>query len=134
MENGTGNAYAEVSFLRLRARRAWLTKIFALQWASSGQGVGATLTLTWSSAINILQVILFDRPNLSDQITGGTLTFAPSGSVVTFGELANNGGATKVTLASAVSATSVTMKVTSVSSTTGNVGLAEIQVYGPSSG
>lgn len=105
-------------------------RFFVSQWATRGQGVGAYITLTWPSAIDIVQLVLFDRPNLADQVTGGNLTFAPGGQVVTFGELANNGAPVFVNLPSITTATSVTLLVTSVSSSTGNVGLAEIMVFG----
>ncbi|ORY58336.1 hypothetical protein BCR35DRAFT_271227, partial [Leucosporidium creatinivorum] len=108
MEDGTGSYWEE--------------------WAS-GTTVGTTLTLTWSSAINITQVVLYDRPNLSDQITGGMLTF-DDGSSVTFGALVNDGSATDVNLTSAVTTSSLLLTVTSVSSTTSSAGLAEIEVFG----
>lgn len=108
--------------------RALLIPNSSSQWAS-GTTVGTTLTLTWSSAINITQVVLYDRPNLSDQITGGTLAF-DDGSSVTFGALVNNGSATYVNLTSAVTTSSLRLTVTSVSSSTSSAGLAEIQVFG----
>lgn len=47
------------------------------EWSSNGQGAGATLTLTWSSAISANSITLYDRPNLSDQILGANITFMP---------------------------------------------------------
>ena len=98
------------------------------QWAS-GVGVGATLTLTWSSAVTISQVVLYDRPNLDDQVTGATLTFG-DGSSVSTGALFNDGSATVINLASPVKTSTLQFYVTSVSDTTGSAGLAEIQVFG----
>lgn len=43
------------------------------EWATNGGGVGVTLLLTWTQPFSINSVVLFDRPNLNDQITGGTL-------------------------------------------------------------
>lgn len=101
---------------------------FPSQWAS-GTTVGTTLTLTWDSAVSIARVILYDRPNLSDQITGGTLTY-DDGSSTKFSALVNSGSATYVDLASPINSTSLVLTVTSVSSTSSSAGLAEIQVYG----
>jgi hypothetical protein len=76
-------------------------------------------------------VVLYDRPNSSDQVLGGTLSFS-DGSTVAVGALTNSGSAVTVSFTPR-SVTSVTFTVNSVSATTRNVGLAEIQVYGASS-
>ncbi|MCL2515528.1 MAG: hypothetical protein FWF16_06225, partial [Microbacteriaceae bacterium] len=73
------------------------------------------------------RVYLYDRPNQYDQITGGTLTFS-DGSTVAVPSLANDGTATIVTFP-ARATTSLLLTVTSVSATTQNVGLAEIEAY-----
>ncbi|KAM0752192.1 hypothetical protein T439DRAFT_312308 [Meredithblackwellia eburnea MCA 4105] len=99
-----------------------------VEWSSDHQGVGATLTFTWSSAVSIAKVVLYDRPNLDDQVTGGTLTFS-DGSTVTVPSLPNAGSALTLTFA-AKSTTSLKFTVTSVSATTQNIGLSELQAYG----
>ena len=71
--------------------------------------------------------MLYDRPNSDDQVTGGTLTFS-DGSTVNVPSLNNDGTATTITFP-AKTTTSLLFTVTSVSSTTQNVGLSEIQVY-----
>jgi hypothetical protein len=100
------------------------------EWATVGGGVGSWLKLTWSGSYTVSSVVLYDRPNLDDQITSGTLTFS-DGTVLPFGELPNAGttGLT-VTPSSPIATTSVLMSVTGVSSTTVNVGLSEIEVFG----
>ena len=100
------------------------------EWATVGGGVGSWLQITWPTSYTIDYVVLFDRPNLDDQIMAGTLTFS-DGTVVSFGELPNAGepGLT-VTLPSPITTTSILMTVTSVSSTTLNIGLSEIQAWG----
>lgn len=103
---------------------------YTKEWATVGGGAGSWLKLTWSSAVTISRVVLYDRPNLDDQITGGTLTFS-DGSSVPVSTLNNNGSATTITLSQPVTTTSLTLNITSVSSTTQNVGLAEIQAYAP---
>ena len=72
-------------------------------------------------------VVLFDRPNTSDQVTAGTLTFS-DGSTVAVPSLDNAGAAVTVTFA-ARSTTSLRFTVTGVSASTGNVGLAELQAW-----
>ena len=99
------------------------------EWATNGQGVGAWIRLTWSAAQTINRVVLYDRPNSSDQMLAGTLRFS-DGTTVAVGPLANNGTATTFDFA-ARSATWVELTVTAVSSTTENVGLAEFEAYTP---
>ena len=106
---------------------------YSREWASNGQGVGAWLNLSWSSPCSVNQVVLYDRPNLDDNITSATLAFS-DGSSITVGPLNNNGTATTYSFPARV-VSGLTMTVTGVSSTTGSVGLSEIQVYGtPASG
>jgi LmbE family N-acetylglucosaminyl deacetylase len=105
---------------------------YTREWATNGQGSGAWLRLAWTSAYVIDRVVLYDRPNTSDQITAATLSFS-DGSSVTVGSLNNAGGATTVSF-SARTVTSLTLTVTGVSGSTQNVGLAEIQVYGSPAG
>jgi hypothetical protein len=73
------------------------------------------------------RVVLFDRPNGADQVTAAVLTFA-DGTTVTVPALDNAGGA--VTLTFPVrSTTTLRITFTTVSGTTENAGLAEVQVY-----
>ncbi|MBO0729869.1 MAG: PIG-L family deacetylase, partial [Acidimicrobiaceae bacterium] len=105
---------------------------YTKEWATVGGGAGSWLKLTWTSPQTINKVVLYDRPNTQDQVTGGTLTFS-DGSTVNVPSLNNDGSATTVTF-SARATTSILFTVTSVSSTTFNVGLSEIQVYPSGSG
>jgi hypothetical protein len=73
------------------------------------------------------KVVLYDRPNANDQITGATLTFS-DGSTVQVPALNNDGTATTVTFP-AKTTTSLKVTVTSVSASTQNVGLSEIQAF-----
>jgi hypothetical protein len=100
------------------------------EWATQGGGVGSWLELTWSEPYTLSSVVLFDRPNLDDQITSGTLTFS-DGTVISFGELSNAGttGLT-VTPTTPITTTTLLMTVTGVSATTANIGLSEIQAFG----
>ena len=101
---------------------------YTREWATTGQGVGAWLNLAWSASYSVTQVVLYDRPNLDDNITSATLAFSDGSSIVV-GPLNNNGTATTYSFPARV-VTGLRMTVTGVSSSTGSVGLSEIQVYG----
>jgi len=94
---------------------------FTKEWATQGGGAGSWLKLTWSSPQTVNKVVLYDRPNTQDQVTGGSLTFS-DGTTVNVPSLNNDGSATTVTF-TAKTTTSLLFTVTSVSSTTFNVGL-----------
>ena len=97
------------------------------EW-SAGATVGAVLTLTWDTPQTIDHVALYDRPNLTDQITAGTLSFS-DGSTAVFGPLPNDGKTPLDIRFAPKTITSVTMKATAVKPGTQNAGLAEIAVY-----
>jgi len=105
---------------------------YTREWATVGEGVGAWLKLAWGGAYTIDHVVLYDRPNSTEQITSATLSFS-DGSSVAVGALNNDGTAVTVNF-SARTVTSLTLTVTGVSSTSQNIGLAEIEVYGSSAG
>ncbi|MCZ2846980.1 DUF7402 domain-containing protein [Modestobacter sp. VKM Ac-2978] len=98
------------------------------EWSSAGERAGAWLQLEWAGPVELNAVVLHDRPNDYDQVTGATLTFS-DGSTVSVPSLANDGAATTVTFP-ARSTSSVRMTVDSVSDWTGNVGLAELETWG----
>ncbi|BGP49050.1 hypothetical protein JCM10450v2_004929 [Rhodotorula kratochvilovae] len=98
------------------------------EWSSKAQRDGAWLTLKWASSVTFNQVVLYDRPNLQDQILAGNITFS-DGSRVDVGQLNNDGTATTLNLGKTVTATSLTFYVSKVSSTTTNAGLSEIQLF-----
>ena len=97
------------------------------EWATNSGKAGSWLKLTWTTAQTIDTIVLYDRPNASDQITGGNIAFS-DGSSVAVGSLPNDGSAYTLTFP-AKTVTTLQLNITSVSSTTENVGLAEIQVY-----
>jgi hypothetical protein len=100
---------------------------YTKEWATVGGRAGSWLRLTWASAQAVSKIVLYDRPNLNDQITAGNIQFS-NGSSVAVGTLPNNGSASTLTFA-ARSVTWLQLNITAVSSSTQNVGLAEIQVY-----
>ena len=73
--------------------------------------------------------VLYDRPNPDDQVTGGQLKFS-DGSTVTVPSLDNGGAGVTVTF-TARTVTSLRFTATTVSSTTTNVGLSELQAWKP---
>ncbi|WCD92916.1 PIG-L family deacetylase [Microbacterium sp. nov. GSS16] len=97
------------------------------EWSSDGQRAGAWIELHWPAGQPIDRVHLYDRPNPADHVQGGTLRFS-DGSIVTVSAL-NNDGSTTVVMFPARTVTSVRFTVTSTSSTTQNVGLAEFEAY-----
>ena len=102
------------------------------EWSSDGDGVGAWVRLTWDGPVTLSRVVLFDRPNGNDQITGGTLVFS-DGSSVPVTSLANDGSATTITFP-ARAVTSVRLDVSSVSASTERAGLAEFEAWGTPGG
>lgn len=100
---------------------------YTKEWATDGGGAGSWLNLTWSSPQTVGRIVLYDRINSNDQITGGNIQFS-DGSSITISALNNDGSATPFTFTSR-SITSLQLNITSVSPSTQNVGLAEIQVY-----
>lgn len=98
------------------------------EWATVFGGVGSQLTLTWSSPQTIRRVVLYDRPNPYDQVTGATVLLS-NGTSTTVGTLDNGGGPYEIVYPSAQTVTSVQITVNAVSTSTGNVGLAEVEVF-----
>lgn len=72
-------------------------------------------------------MLLFDRPNLSDQIKGAKVTFSDK-STFTVGELKNDGSVNYFTLPKK-SITSLLFTITKVSGSTSNIGLSEIKLF-----
>ena len=97
------------------------------EWATVGGKAGSYLNLAFPAAVTLSRVVLSDRPNTADQVTGGTLTFS-DGSTAAVPALDNAGQATSISFPDTAT-TSVRLTVTTVSGTTRNVGLAEIQAY-----
>jgi len=100
---------------------------YTKEWATVGGKAGSWLTLTWSSPVTLNTVVLYDRPNGSDQITSATLTFS-NGTQIAVGALPASDAPVTVNVPN-ITTTTLTMTVNSVSASTQNVGLAEIQAY-----
>ena len=99
------------------------------EWVSDGESNGAWVKLTWDTPQEISQVVLYDRLNTLDQLTGGVLVFS-DGSFMRFNGLKNTGAAKSLAF-DTKTVDSVTVQLTVVSKKTIAAGLAEIAVYGP---
>jgi LmbE family N-acetylglucosaminyl deacetylase len=99
---------------------------YTKEWATNGQLAGAWIKLTWTLPVTTSQVVLYDRPNLTDNITSGTLSFS-DGSTVPVGALPNNGSPLAVSFTSKT-VTSMTFTVNTAAGQ--NIGFAEIAVLG----
>ncbi|GIF04380.1 DUF7402 domain-containing protein [Actinoplanes siamensis] len=95
------------------------------EWATAGEREGAWLRLVWPAPQRIGAVVLHDRPNPSDRITGGLLRFS-DGSTIPVGPLPDDGKPLIVRFAPKT-VTSLRFVVTKVSAGTRNTGLAEIR-------
>ncbi|KAJ0427038.1 hypothetical protein BJY00DRAFT_7209 [Aspergillus carlsbadensis] len=100
------------------------------EWVSNGGKTGSWLTLSWETQQVVSKVVLYDRPNLDDQITGGVIEF-DNGERLDTGELNNYGTATSFDVEDRT-VRSLTIRITAVSPSTMNVGLSEVQVFGTS--
>ncbi len=98
------------------------------EWATIGGGAGSWLELNWNASYKLDRVVLFDRPNVDDQITSAALIFS-DGTSVDVAALDNAGAGVTVKLPSIVT-TRVRLMINAVSGATQNIGLSEIKVYG----
>jgi len=101
---------------------------FTKEWATDGQGAGAWIDLSWPATYIVNRIVLFDRPNGSDRILGGTIVFS-NATTMPIGPLINEGTATEYEFAPK-SIASLRLTVSSVGSGTRNIGLSEFEVYG----
>lgn len=102
----------------------------AAEWVTRAERAGAWLKLTFPTPHVIDRVALFDRPNTEDQITGATLVLGDGGGSFPVGALDNTGASGTVITFSPRQVSWLRLDITRVSTTTDDVGLAEIQVYG----
>ncbi|KAL2807593.1 hypothetical protein BJX63DRAFT_67127 [Aspergillus granulosus] len=100
------------------------------EWATDGGKAGSWLSLSWESPQVVSKIVLYDRPNLDDQITGGSIEF-DNGERIDIGELSNYGTARGFDVADRT-VHNLTVRITAVSLSTMNVGLSEVQVWGTS--
>ena len=96
------------------------------EWVSS-QLVGAWAQLSWTTSQSVTRIVIHDRPDASENISAGTLTFS-DGSSQAVSALPTNG----VGLTVSFPTKNVTWIRFTVNTATGTAaGLAELEVYGP---
>lgn len=98
------------------------------EWRSDGDPVGQWVQITLPEPRRVTTVVLADRPNLDDQVTSARLELS-DGTTIDVGPLPNNGSAVTVEIPPRAT-TTVRVVITGVSTTTRDVGLAELEVYG----
>ena len=98
------------------------------EWASHSEGVGAWIKLSWSIPQNIDRVLLFDRPNVIDQIIAGELEFS-DGSKISVEELPNDAVLGREVKFPTRKVDWVKFIVTDVKEGSPNIGLSEMAVF-----
>jgi len=98
----------------------------AAEWITVGELAGAWVKLSWPESYLSDKIVLYDRPNLNEQILRATLSFS-DGTTITVGPLNNSGSAEVVTFP-AKKFSWVMLTITEASGT--DIGLAEFQVFG----
>lgn len=93
-------------------------------WASLGE-IHPWFQLNWASAVTINSIALYDRPNLGDNATSGTLTFS-DGSTLAVTGIPTDGAAKVITFPEK---TVTSVKFDATGGIGSNVGLAEVQVF-----
>jgi LmbE family N-acetylglucosaminyl deacetylase len=100
------------------------------EWVTVFETAGAWIQLAWPSPVSVAQVNLYDRPNPSDNVLAGTLTFS-DGTSVPVGALPPDGKLLPVTFAPK---TVNWVRFTVDQAGGGAIGLSEIQVLGAPAG
>ncbi len=95
------------------------------EWASMGETAGAWIQLSWPGDHKINKIVLYDRPNLMDNIIGATLTFS-DGSWIKVSSLPNNGSGYQINFEVK---TVNWVKLTIDEAVGKNIGLSEFEVY-----
>jgi LmbE family N-acetylglucosaminyl deacetylase len=95
------------------------------EWATTGEIVGAWIQLSWLQKHKINRIVLYDRPNLIDNINSATLTFS-DGSAIKVGLLPNNGSGCEINFVPKIVNW---VKLTIDEAVGKNTGLSEFEVY-----
>ncbi len=98
------------------------------EWATTGERSGAWIRLAWTTPVTLEEARLYDRPNLDDHVLAGRLVFS-DGSTVAVGALPNDASSPFLVDFEPRTVSWVQLVVDSAGGY--NVGLAELEVYGP---
>lgn len=101
------------------------------EWATNAENDGAWIKLSWSNAVTVDRVWLFDRPNELDQISGGRITFSAGEPVELNTPLPDSASQGVELQFSPRSVTWLQFTVTASKPNSPNIGLAEMAVFGP---
>lgn len=96
------------------------------EWVTKGETAGAWIKLTWNQAYVVNKIIIYDRPNLNENITSSTLSFS-DGTFIEVGILPNNGSGYEINFEAK---TIEWVKYTVNTAAGENIGLSEFEVYG----
>ena len=100
-------------------------KNMPFEWVTQGEADGAWAQLTWQNPITANRIVLYDRPDLDENILKAKLTFS-DGSHIKVGPLNKNGSATVIDFEKKTFSW-VNLKVQEAEGC--NAGLAEFEVY-----
>jgi hypothetical protein len=100
------------------------------EWASSGEGSGAWIKLSWDRPQTVLRVRLFDRPNTLDQVACGTLEFSDGGAMELTQPLPDSANQGLEIAFQPKTVSWVKFTVTAVKPNSPNIGLSEFAVFG----
>jgi hypothetical protein len=100
----------------------------AREWATRGEAAGAWLKLAWDAPETVTRVILVDRPNPLDQVTGGKLEFSDGSMIELERPLPDDGSRGLLVRFEPRTISWVKFTVTRVKERSPNIGLAEIAV------
>ncbi|MBN1126912.1 MAG: hypothetical protein JXA82_18060 [Sedimentisphaerales bacterium] len=99
------------------------------EWATSHEGVGAWIKLSWDQPQTICRLQLFDRPNPLDQVTGGRLVFS-DGSIIDLAHPLPDNATQGLEITFEPKILSwVKFSITAVKPNSPNIGLAEFAVF-----
>jgi len=102
------------------------------EWASKGEGAGAWIRLSWDKPQQITRIVLVDRPNTLDQVTGGIITFSDGSKIEVRKVLPDRAEKGLEISFPRKTITWLKFTVTSVKPKSPNIGLSEIAVFGGS--
>lgn len=97
------------------------------EWVTTHEKANAWIKLTWPAPTAMNRVLLYDRPNLADQVESGTLEFS-DGTRIDVPSLPNDGSEPGVITFPNKTCTWLKFTVTQASQKTENIGLAELAV------
>jgi len=117
------DAYSQDSTRIDEPTQNWANREY--EWKTKGETSGAWVQLTWQKTITANRIMLYDRPDLDENITGGKLVFS-DGSSINLPTLNRNGSATTIDFGTKTFSW-VKLVIDKTEGT--NAGLAEFEVY-----